>query len=982
MRILTNRIVLSLILIVLATYLWEFHVKPVSGPLYTAAVSEYKSQNYSRSLRLLQQAYRIDPNDTAILALMGWNYLKMGDAKSAETHFERAYRLAPDVVDIILGYAYTEIELNKLQLAAGLLNELHEKGADTAGVRVAQGTLYRKMGRNRDAAREFQLALAMEKGNLSAEKNLKDLFDVTGNLQDISLQPAAVERPANLTYTARVEGDYFAWRIAGAWKPIYLAGVDLSPAMPGHFPAEAVTDTAVYAQWLNQISELGANTVRVYNILPPAFYRAFYEFNSRSPQRPLWLIQSVPFADPPGNDMFEAKYTRTCQEAIRDTVDVIHGQGDVAAGSGHAGGVYNFDVSPWVAGILVGQTWLSHVVTGNNLLHPDMQKYQGTYVEVPSGSPTEIFLAQMIDYTVEYEETKYNWQHPMAFMNWPTLDPMRHPTESTLLEEVSLRRALGERLNIPPGPYDDDDAVSVDPTHLKARQGFPAGYFAAYSVLPFYPDFINEDPQYRAVRDAEGSNPYFGYLEDLKSNHRGMPLLITDYGIPTSLGIGHFSPLGFNEGGETEAQQGHLLARFTRNISEAGAAGGVVFEWIDQWFRESWVQRNYEVPPERRVLWDNFMNPAEHYGVVAADPQRWMVHLLAGGPGEWANTSPLYTDAAARVASPVGDRFDPARDLKALYADADEGFLYLRLVVAKLDNDGDGQPDWKDVNYLIGVGTAPDVAGLAYLPFIARVHFPMGMTYAIQLAGPDSGHIWVASSYNPFRVVPVQGIPTQSALLPKLDWKPAITDSGSFEPQLGEPNRRRFARDGKYFPPQRYDRGILRYGTLDHQASDYDPLAEWHANVESNTIDIRIPWNLLNVTDPSSLKIFAGTQKDGTVLTADTPGFVLAAFSFRPSASDRSRSMMAQDSPVVDALPDMTGPTTVPASALKKFTWASWNAPRYEVRLKDSFALLRKAFQSLPSPPAAPQQPPAPVARGSAAQQKASPAGGGSRPRR
>jgi len=50
MRFFKNRIVISLFVILGAVYLWEFHVKPISGPIYAQAVNEYKHQNYPRSL--------------------------------------------------------------------------------------------------------------------------------------------------------------------------------------------------------------------------------------------------------------------------------------------------------------------------------------------------------------------------------------------------------------------------------------------------------------------------------------------------------------------------------------------------------------------------------------------------------------------------------------------------------------------------------------------------------------------------------------------------------------------------------------------------------------------------------------------------------------------------------------------------------------------------------------------------------------------
>jgi hypothetical protein len=228
----------------------------------------------------------------------------------------------------------------------------------------------------------------------------------------------------------------------------------------------------------------------------------------------------------------------------------------------------------------------------------------------------------------------------------------------------------------------------------------------------------------------------------------------------------------------------------------------------------------------------------------------------------------------------------------------------------------------------------------------------MGMTYAIQLAGPNAARVWIASIYNPFRIAAVEGIPSQTVLASKLNWRPTVTDTGVFESQIIEPNRRRFGRDGRYFPPQRYDRGILRYGSLDPTAPDYDSLAQWHVNLRTNTIDLRIPWGLLNVTDPSSFKIVAGLERDGTVRTVDTPGFLLAAFSYQPVAAARLRPIMEQGHPIADALPGMSGPTAILGAALKEYRWAGWGRPRYEVRVKDSYELVRRAFQSFSAPPA------------------------------
>ena len=66
----------------------------------------------------------------------------------------------------------------------------------------------------------------------------------------------------------------------------------------------------------------------------------------------------------------------------------------------------------------------------------------------------------------------------------------------------------------------------------------PAGWFASYHAYPYYPDFMLYDPGYDRARSREGRSNYFGYLKELKRHHAGMPLVISEYGVPSSRGNG------------------------------------------------------------------------------------------------------------------------------------------------------------------------------------------------------------------------------------------------------------------------------------------------------------------------------------------------------------------------------------------------------------------------------------------------------------
>ena len=63
-------------------------------------------------------------------------------------------------------------------------------------------------------------------------------------------------------------------------------------------------------------------------------------------------------------------------------------------------------------------------------------------------------------------------------------------------------------------------------------------------------------------------------------------------------------------------------ADMLRDIQREGYAGGMLFEWIDEWFKFTWNTRDLEQPADRRALWRNALTNEEHFGLIAADTRR------------------------------------------------------------------------------------------------------------------------------------------------------------------------------------------------------------------------------------------------------------------------------------------------------------------------------------------------------------------------
>lgn len=102
----------------------------------------------------------------------------------------------------------------------------------------------------------------------------------------------------------------------------------------------------------------------------------------------------------------------------------------------------------------------------------------------------------------------------MTFTNWVTTDVLSHPGE----------------------PLFEEDLVSVDARHIEPLD-WQGGYFAAYHVYPYYPDFFRTDETLQTIKDDNGEyNTYKAYLQKLKSEYTDMPVMITEYGVPASFG--------------------------------------------------------------------------------------------------------------------------------------------------------------------------------------------------------------------------------------------------------------------------------------------------------------------------------------------------------------------------------------------------------------------------------------------------------------
>jgi len=417
------------------------------------------------------------------------------------------------------------------------------------------------------------------------------------------------------------------------------------------------------------------------------------------------------------------------------------------------------------------------------------------------------------------------------------------------------------------------------------------------------------DPGYRQARSSEGPSTYFGYLSDLRRHHSAIPFVISEYGVPSSRGNAHLQPQGWDHGGHDETGMAAIDARLTREIRESGAAGAIIFAWIDEWFKKNWIVIDFEQPGERNRLWLNAMDAEQNYGILGQYPGREGGRpVLGGDPARWLGLPQLQS----------GPGF-----LRALRVGNDEAYVYLAIEIPP------GPVRWDTLSIGVAIDTYDPGAGQTTLAN-GWLRSELGFEFLLTLGDPQKGTLRVLPAYNPYV--------GESSIIVGDDFgrfyrRPVTTGmetDGRFDPMWVITNRARFGRDGTFFPAQGYDRGRLRYG-----AESNSSLADWYVDEAGGVIEIRLPWGLLNVTDPSSRTVLMDRpgQLEGDFGTAVTDGFRFGAF-VAPAETGRA--------PVI-SLPASFN-ARWPAASFRTWSWDTWEEPTSHSRLKPVYDSLQATW--------------------------------------
>lgn len=587
-----------------------------------------------------------------------------------------------------------------------------------------------------------------------------------------------------------------------------IKGIEVKNTIPGSRAVDHDIEKKDWLKWFEQIHEMGANTIKISSMFNDTFYNAFYEFNSKNNEK-IYLIQGISVSDYANNSSGDAYSKGFFDELQKDSIkviDVIHGKRIMSYSKRNGSGWYRKDVSPWVLGYIIGNEWDSGTMAYTNHNEKYAKEYKGEYFVTDEDSTVfEAMLANIMDEMVSYESNKYKTQRLISFINSQQNDPFVY------------EKHYGKQLN----KYNFLDAEKIKPT-----KKFKSGYIASYSVSDFVEDFsvyLSETQKEELSKELATLNKelvYEGYTQLLNMYH-SMPVLILVDGFSTARGSDEV------DGPITEIEQGEKLVSMYRDIVSSGSSGSIITSWQDSWEGSHW-NTSYAVDFEEKFLWRDIQTKKQGYGLLSLDSGeiKSMVYI-DGDPSEWKDEDKVLES-----------------DGNILSLKYDEAFVYILLEKDKLSEED---------HIYIGIDTTPKSG--SKLSENPKLEFDREVDFIVQISGKYNSRLLVQERYESLRenyLMDINGDDPFTSFPEK--------DSSKFVPihlvckfnkMIPEGLEPHVIKELKRFDT--FETGKLIYGNSSPNSKDYNSLGDYYFG--DDVVEIRIPWQMLNFSNPSEMKI-------------------------------------------------------------------------------------------------------------------------------
>lgn len=617
---------------------------------------------------------------------------------------------------------------------------------------------------------------------------------------------AVYEINDGISKIAKVENKYIQLYTTDGYQDFSIRGIRLSSYYPKYEINKSDINKNKVLNWLEKIKDLNANTILVPYIQPPGFYSAICEYNLTH-KEPIYLIHEISLEANTINkthNAFDEKFYNELKKQIKKTIDSVHGYTLTISDNIHKG-VYLKDISKFNLGYIIGNNTFPELVSITNAKNKEIKEYKGKYYSINDATAFEVFITEILDYSRNYETAKYKQHSLLSYLTTIETDPFIHDNESNLTKYANIDLGKIESIN--------NDNL-----------------FISFIAQPNDPDFMD----FEYMVDNNSDNFYSAYLKKI-SDHYNNPIVITEIGVSSSRGKSKINlSKGYDRGNYNEIEQGNLLIQLLDLIKQSNITGVFIDSFQDNWGRISSFNLRRYINEDISNYWFDAQASDEAFGLIAFETKDSNnFATVDGNVNEWKNTKEIINDKEI-----------------ILKVKADTSYLYLMV----------NKKDWsyQEDDIFIAIDTVKDI-GSNYHDDGTK--FNVDAEYIIEITGINTSRIIVNSRYNIFDYL----YKYNENLLDKQIEIPAA-DSNIFS-SIYLLNRRPFIlrKNNSVESAIYYETGKLTHGNVLSSSEDYNSLADF--NKEDDYVEIRIPWTIINFTDPLNKKALGdfylyGTEKE------------------------------------------------------------------------------------------------------------------------
>lgn len=587
-------------------------------------------------------------------------------------------------------------------------------------------------------------------------------------------------------------------------EDIKIRAVNMTSALPGHTLAEYAPNKNDYLRWIEQISEMGSNAIRVYSLMDSDFYDALYEFNSRE-KNPIYLIQGIEVSDQ-ANYGSGSGYSSIFKDSLlndgKKAIDIIHGRKISIKTMFDTDTIYRKDVSKWVIGYVIGSNWDSRMIAYTNNYEIASKNYSGKYIRTADdASPFEALLAEIMDEMMIYESNKYSKQRLMSFFLDSQIDFLEYTDDFT-------------------DKY--KKYIYLDPENIKITSECKSGFYPTYKVNDYSSEFLNyisetqknELSKYIDIDELKSSNN--AYYNILASYHTTP--IVAQYGFSSSRNstLEQSNPMD-------EVQQGTSIINTYTQLMNAGWNGVCIEDWQDCWQRRTWNEA-YVTLLDRNYLWHDLQAEGQNYGLLSFSPGKEKDKILIDGKmDEWDESNKVHIN----------------RDDYELYLKYDTEGAKILIRNEDIEN--------KDL--YIPIDIMDDVGSTICNIEKNKIECDRRADFVIRINGKDNSAIYVNDRVNPVRENFLEEVNGEN---PYFDIPSRSSCNFVIEETVREKKRNINKDENIYHKSYQLfitDTGRLNHGTKDIKDDNYNSLSDFCFG--DKFVEISIPWTMLNVADPT-----------------------------------------------------------------------------------------------------------------------------------